>query len=304
MNWDDAKIFLAVAAAGSYASAARELGLTHPTIGRRIQGLESTLGGRLFDKSAQGVVLTPRGEELVEHAEAMERAAGRFKSTARESTGLRGVVRISCGSPMHSFIVAHLPDLYLRYPELRIELDDSSDYVNLSRGEADIAIRSRLPETGALKVKKLVHADMAIFAGHGYLARHPFHVTRDLSDFDWENYNWANYDWVVHDERMSHYPYMQWLMPLLAKRPPRLRVMRRYSQLEAMINGIGLGVLPVIEGGRFTELGQITPALPQLRFPQYIIAHETNLRSSRVRLFWDWLTDTVKQHRNDFGKSE
>ncbi|MEH6630113.1 MAG: LysR family transcriptional regulator [Halopseudomonas aestusnigri] len=290
MNWDDARIFLAVAAAGSYAGAARDLGLTHPTIGRRIQHLESTLGGRLFDKSGQGAVLTSLGEGLLEPAQAMEQAAEGFTTTARETTGPKGVVRISCGSPMLPFIVEHLSGFYNSYPDLRIELDDSTDYVNLSRGEADIAIRSKLPETGALKAKKLVDADMAVFASHEYLMAHPFDPLEAL----------ARYDWIVHDERMAHYPYMRWLMPKLAPTSPRLRVMRRYNQLEAMVQGLGLGMLPVVEGARFPALMQVTPAIPELRFSQYILAQEATLRSSRVRLLWDWLSDLVNSHQSTF----
>ncbi len=290
LNWDDARIFLAVATAGSYAGAARGLGLTHPTIGRRIQHLESTLGGRLFDKSGQGAALTPLGEGLLEPAQAMEQASEGFRITAREATGPKGVVRISCGSPMLSFLVEHLSDLYASYPELRVELDDSTDYVNLSRGEADVAIRSKLPETGALRVKKLIGADMAIFASHEYLMAYPFDPSEPL----------ARYDWIVHDERMSHYPYMRWLMPKLAPTSPRLRVMRRYNQLEAMVSGLGLGMLPVVEGARFKALKQVTPAIPELRFSQYILAQEANLRSSRVRLLWGWLSDLVKHHGSAF----
>jgi hypothetical protein len=123
MNWDDMRIFLSVARAGTLSGAARELRITQPTVGRRLKGLEEALGTRLFDRLPEGFAPTLAGEELLPLAEAMEASAltvNRRQPALMESA--RGTVRISVWENLAKLLTDHIADLRRNLPEIEIEI--------------------------------------------------------------------------------------------------------------------------------------------------------------------------------------
>src|SRR5262249_36442614 len=146
-DWDDLRVFLALAREGSLTAAARRLEVSHPTIARRVQALESTIGARLFDRLPDRFALTAAGEELLADAEAMAQAAD---SIHRRSAGLgadtaRGTVRLSAGEAMTGYLAGHLPRLRRDLQCIEFELTASHMLANLSRREADLLIRDQCP---------------------------------------------------------------------------------------------------------------------------------------------------------------
>ena len=123
LNWDDLRIFLAVAREGNLSSAARALKVTQPTVGRRLRGLEATLSARLFDRLPDGFVPTSAGAELLPMAEAMERNAEALdRRQAALADGVEGNVRLSISEVMAQFLTDHLTELRSRLPDVEIEL--------------------------------------------------------------------------------------------------------------------------------------------------------------------------------------
>src|SRR5215475_5294701 len=145
-TWDDLKHFLAFARTGSILSAATSLGVNHSTVQRRIADLESRPGERLIERHLSGYRLTPIGAELVPFAERVEGAAAAIeRAAASRHQALTGTLRVTCAPTVGERLkrTSLLDAFETRFPGLRIELVMSDRFFDLSKGEADIAIRSR-----------------------------------------------------------------------------------------------------------------------------------------------------------------
>ncbi|MFE3835684.1 LysR family transcriptional regulator [Pseudogemmobacter sonorensis] len=179
MDWDDLRVFLAVARGESLSAAARRLKIDAATVGRRVARLEEALGGRLFTRSPQGYELTGAGLRLMPHAEAAEAAAraGAGVMTgegAEAESGIGGLIRLGAPDGCANFL---LPQVLARicdaHPALEVQLVALPRVFNLSKREADMAIGVSRPETGRLVVQKLVDYRLVLAASSGWLAAHP-----------------------------------------------------------------------------------------------------------------------------------
>ncbi|MGV7209815.1 LysR family transcriptional regulator [Oxalobacteraceae bacterium A2-2] len=171
MDWDNARIFLAIFRAGTLRAAAARLGIDQATVGRRLNALEQSLGARLFLRTPSGYVATPAGELAASAAEQMEQAADRFQ---RQMQGidnrLSGTVRVTTSDTMaRHFVIAALRELHERHPDIRIVLSTSTGITSLTRREADLAVRTLKPTSPDLVSRHLVRRSMALYASHGYL---------------------------------------------------------------------------------------------------------------------------------------
>ena len=182
-NWDDMRIFLAVAREESLSSAGRILKIDPATVGRRVARLETTLDSALFTKSQQGYVLTPAGQRLLEHGlhaeEAMRAAAG---AVAGSTKSLSGQIRIGAPDGSANYL---LPQVCAKIsdsnPELDIQILALPRVINLSRREADMAVTVSAPTAGQLLVKKVSDYKLHMVATDEYLKRHePIHSVADL----------------------------------------------------------------------------------------------------------------------------
>ena len=182
-NWDDMRVFLAVAREESLSSAGRRLKIDPATVGRRIARLETALKAPLFTKSPQGYLLTSAGERLFEHAqsaeEAMRAAAGAMD---RSTKALSGQIRIGAPDGSANYL---LPQVCARIsdanPDLDIQILALPRIINLSRREADMALTVSAPTAGKLLVQKVSDYRLHMVATEGYLARHaPIRTLEDL----------------------------------------------------------------------------------------------------------------------------
>ena len=174
MNWDDAKIFLALHREGSLRGAARVVGVDQATIGRRIAALEHRLAATLFLRTSKGYVLTHVGEIVLASAQQMELAAIDFVRAAQGvDNRLVGEVSVATTDTLGmDFLIPALTDLHQRYPDIRVILNTSTQVVNLSLREADIAIRTVKPDNPDLIIRKLASWPVGLYASTDYLARH------------------------------------------------------------------------------------------------------------------------------------
>lgn len=175
MDWDDLRVFLAVARAESLSGAGRVLKCDAATVGRRIARLEEGLGAQLFLKSPQGYQMTEAGRRLAPHAEAAELAlAGAEEELSGAAGGFSGQLRIGapdgCANYLLPQVCAGLCDAN---PGLEIQILALPRVVNLSKREADFAITVSRPTGGRLTVQKLADYQLHLAADRSYLARHP-----------------------------------------------------------------------------------------------------------------------------------
>lgn len=181
MDWDDMRIFLAVARAESLSEAGRRMGVDASTVGRRIQRLERGLGVKLFVKTPQGYALASEGERLLPHAEQAEAA---FLGATEALTGqkeLTGQFRIGAPDGCANYL---LPQVCARIcaenPDLEIQIVAQPRVFNLTRREADMVIGVSRPHAGRLTVQKLTDYRLHLAAHEDYLAAHP--PIRDVED--------------------------------------------------------------------------------------------------------------------------
>ncbi len=174
-NWDDYRFALAVFRAGTVSAAARQLGVDHATVIRRIERLERGLGEALFQRRASGYVPTEAGHHVAATADAVESAIINGQGlVARAAARLTGTVRIGAPDGFgSSFLAPRLGSLVERHPELDIQLVATARLFSLSKREADIAIGLSLPQEGRIVGRKLTDYHLKLYAAPDYLARFP-----------------------------------------------------------------------------------------------------------------------------------
>src|SRR5258708_7683552 len=164
-NWDDLRVFLTLAREGTLSTAAKTLGVSHPTVSRRVQALEKQIGARLFERLPDRFVPTSAGEALLEDSEAMENAA---LSIHRRSAGLSdtvsGVVRLSAAEDISTLLARHLPELRRALSQIEFELSARHTLLSLSRREADLQISEQTPDLADIVARKLGRVAYAIYA--------------------------------------------------------------------------------------------------------------------------------------------
>jgi DNA-binding transcriptional LysR family regulator len=154
MSWDDVRIFLAVADAGSVSGAARQLRLGQPTISRRLAEMEQAMGARLFARGVRGATLTSAGERLLAPAKNMAEWAGEVARVAEaDEAAPQGLVRITASPYVcFDFVAPFAASVSSRHPTVRIEVLSTTRYLDMARGEADLALRLRRPQGKDLEV--------------------------------------------------------------------------------------------------------------------------------------------------------
>jgi molybdate transport repressor ModE-like protein len=293
-SWDDLRLFAAIAAEGSLSAAARRLKLSQPTMGRRLQALEDRMGAKLLERMGGGpgghYVLTPKGAELlplvermVAAGEAIERAQPDFAEDAI------GTVRVASGPMTIRFIARRLPELLDALPGIEIELCSSYSLINLSRREADIALRNRRPEEGRLAMRALPQPSYAVFGAKTYLARNPVAATAG---------RYEACRWIGFDETRGHSESLLWLTAKIG-RAPHIRCSNASAILDALMAGAGLAVLPCFIGAEEPTLMQLTAPIDELdREGLWLVVHEDMRDRPRVRLAADRIAALFHRYRH------
>ena len=285
-SWDDLRIFLALTREGTLTTAAKALGVSHPTVARRVQALERQIGARLFDRLPDRFVPTVAGEQLLADTEAMERAA---LSINRRSAGLTdsvsGVVRLSAGEAMAVLVARHLPWLRARLRQIEFEVIASHTLANLSRREADLLIREQVPELDSIVTRKLCRVAYAIYAARALeLRRTAMPALVDLP-------------WIGFDDDHSYMPGQHWLHEQIGRRP-EIRVNNWLVLHDAVRAGAGLAVMPCYLADQDPALRRVGGVLPEITTEQWLLVHRDLRALPRVRAVMDALVELFQRHRH------
>lgn len=291
MNWDDTRIFLAIARNGTLSGAAQALELGVATVSRRLDRLEASLDGMpLFSRHQHGYRLTDDGRTLLGQAEALEQAGRAFEDSAREQGRVTGCVRLATTDNIaNAFIIPSLPDLFKKYPELRIELVSGVDTVNLHRGDADMAVRMVKPEVGNLTIRRLATAGFGVYGSPTYVAH------RSSSDFEHDTF----IGWVA---AYRHLPAARWLTKTLQGRFCSIETATLTAQVAAAKAGLGLAVLPHFMG----RLNALVCVQPQLGIDHdvWLAMHSDLAHTRRVRAIADHLIALFAAHSDSLMKAD
>lgn len=282
MNWNDARVFLALARQQTLRGAARDLNVDQATVSRRIAAMEQALGSVLFLRSASGYQLTEVGESVLDIAERMEASAIELVRRARgQDRALSGEVRITTTDSLAvDFVIPAVAHLHARHPDVRVTLNSSSDVLNLSRRDADIAIRTLKPDNPDLVVRRLASWPMGLFAAQGYL---------DLHGEPQRGTAFAGHDIVMYDAYLQD-PHTATLAgePIGAG---RIVMTGNTSVLvrNAIRAGIGVGEIPLYMGQQ-DGLVRLWPDCERSKpYDVWMVTHGDFRHTARIRVVIDAL---------------
>jgi DNA-binding transcriptional LysR family regulator len=275
-NWDDLRIFLALAREGKLTAVAKKLNVSHPTVARRVKQLEATVGARLFDRLPDRFVLTPAGEALLGDVQAMEDAAA---SIHRRSAGMTddvlGSVRISAGEAITNYLARNLPRLRHNLNCIEFELVASHTLANLSRREADLMIRDKVPDLASIVTRKLGQASYAVYGAI------------DLAINGTSREALRKMPWIGFDEEHAYMPGQAWMHDLLEGKRPAIRTNDWQILQEAARSGAGIAVLPCCLADPDPALRRIGAPLKEVVAEQWLLVHRDLRALPRVRAVMD-----------------
>jgi DNA-binding transcriptional LysR family regulator len=292
-DWNDLRHLLAVASAGSLAGAARELGVKHTTVARRIAALEADLGVALVRKSGEGITLTDAGREVLARAGEIKAITDTIeRRVGQRDTNIAGVVRVTMPDSVGGYVVKNLGPLRARHPELVVNVVTDLRVYDLLAGEADIAIRFAEKAEGDLIERVLGTPAWSVYASTGYVAVRG----RPASIADY-----AKHDLIgIEGAALNVSPAGEWLR---ANVPDAKFVMHGNTILQifnAALLGTGIAVLPCFMADLEPTLVRLIPdSLANRRMRMLVPADLA--RVPRVRAVMDWFVEIFTRDKALFA---
>lgn len=287
-SWDDFRFFLATTEAGSFSKAAGQLGMTQPTISRRIESLEQRLGVRLFDRLPSGVALTTGGESILDAARHIENKVREIHRSVFDSDKrLEGPVRISVTDGLATYwMTPRLGNLLKKHPGISIEFQCSVEPADVLNMESDLSIRFRRPEKPDLKRVPLATFHFVPWASPGYLERHG--TPRRPEE-------------LLHHRLLDHRSYYRdegdwsgWFALASAANLITYRTNSSASMLSAVQNGLGIGMLPTYSCDCVTGIVPLDLYL-RTHSKVWLTYHPGILSAARMRAVIDWVKSLFDQ---------
>ena len=283
-DWNDLKYLLAVARNHSTIAAGKALGLSQSTVQRRLAEFERRLGRKVVVRQPSGYRLTEFGQQLLPYAERIEAAVQDFERQLDGTAGeLSGAIRVTCPEPivirmMQSKLIDRF---HAKHPGLRVEFVTSDRYLDLSKGEADVAFRSGDTDD-ELVGRKIADSLWAVYASHAYLERHG--QPQSIEEL-------PRHPIVGFDGAMANHRASKWLAAVA----PDARLVARNSSVLGLVSavksGIGLGPLPTALGDAEPDLVRILGPVAELARSWRLLAHPDLRRTPRISAFFDFILE-------------
>jgi DNA-binding transcriptional LysR family regulator len=285
MDWDNVRIFLAVAREGQLLSASRRLGLNHATLGRRISALEDALRTRLLIRKPNGCELTAEGHAFLESAERIEAEMLAAQSrTGQVNAPIEGTVRIGAPDGFGvSFLAPRLGALIQRHPNLRIQLVPVPRSFSLSQREADIAVTVERPAQGRLVSSKLTDYTLGLYASRDYLARNGEPQSIDQLRL---------HPRIGYVDDLIFSPQLNFTGEVMRDWDAGFEISSAIGQTEAVRTGAGIGILHDYIARQVPELARVLPEVT-IRRAYWTSYHESLRDLARIRTVVSFLQETV-----------
>jgi DNA-binding transcriptional LysR family regulator len=291
--WDDLKHLLEFARKGSILAAAKAQGVNQSTVQRRLIELQKALGQQLLERDVTGYRLSQLGQDLLPYAQRIEAAVQDFeRQLASHDDCLTGVVRVTCAPTVGDRLRrAQLIDAFeRRFPGMRVELLLSDGFADLSKREADIAIRSQgwKIDDETLVGRKIAEGNWAVYASRSYVARHgkpqnPEEIVR---------HHVVKCDGHIRDHQAT-----RWLRQKAPDALVAASVENWAGLLLAVKSGAALAPLPIAVGDTESELVRVIDNIPELTSHFYLLMHRDMKGAPRVRAFFDFVISEIKVFR-------
>ncbi len=286
-DWNDLRHLIAVSRSGSTLAAARALGVNQSTVHRRLVELERRTGLGLVRRQPAGYRLSELGETLIDHVLAVETAVENLERKIRSlKLDLEGTIRLTCPEPTVPRIAACglIDRFHMRYPRLVVEFVTSDRYLDLAKGEADVAFRSGEPVDERLVGRKICDSVWAVYASKSYIQKRG----RPESIADLANHALIGFDGIMKGHRVA-----KWLPTAV----PDARIVSRSSSMLGAVSsvkaGVGIAPLPTTLGDAEDTLVQVLPPVEELTRSWYLLTPPELRRTPRIAAFVDWVLDDI-----------
>lgn len=285
MNWDDMKLFLAVARSGSISGGAKQLGVQHSTVSRRLRSMEEKMGTRLIERKRSGYELTLAGEQIKQSAIHMEREMLSVNETLPgKDANLVGPLRVSAINNMASSV---LMPIFARFsenhPQVELHVAVSNMDVSLAQREADIAIRLTNSPTDTLIGKRMLTVASAIYGKREYLER----INLQACEPKWIGVSCCQFHKTWTKQSCNHQAHSFYSDDTLLT-------------LSAIREGLGVSYLPCFMGDADPLLQRFSDPDPQHHLGLWILLHPDLKRTARVLTFKDYMINNIQEKRDLF----
>jgi DNA-binding transcriptional LysR family regulator len=289
MDWDKLRIFHAVASAGSFTHAGQSLGLSQSAVSRQISALEEEISTPLFQRHARGLTLTDEGELLYGAVrDVLARLAAAEEQLKNIHDSPRGSLKITASHGIGSYwLMPRLKEFLKEYPDVEIHLLMDDHELDLSQREADLAIRMRAPVQADLIQRKLFTVHYHMYASREFLKKNG--APKSLDDV-------SNFAIVVYGESAGpEIKEVNWLLEHYRKhfhpgsKGRITRINNLTGILQAVEEGLGIGVLPDYVAAAHPELERVLPEEPTYSFDVHLVYADALRQSKRVAAFRDFL---------------
>jgi len=289
IDWDSLRYVRAIGRAGTLAGAARALGVNHTTVLRRLAAFEERIGVRLFERLPTGYVPTAAGEELIDAARHIDQMVIDLeRKLAGQDLRLSGTLRITTTDTLMASVLPEvLAEFRAAHPGIIVEIAVSNAMLNLTKRDADVAIRPAADPPESLIGRRVAAIAYGVYASQFYLARSPAPPG-----------SWGSHPWVMPDDSLAATATARWFRAAL----PAVGAAARANSLLALRDlaaaGLGLVVLP-------RYLGDLSPGLVRIGEPAmksssalWVLTHEDLRRTARVRAFTEFTAEAFARRRH------
>ncbi len=297
-NWDDMRIFHAVAETGSLSAAGRQLNISQPTVGRRIEALEQQFGATLFARGPRGLDLTETGQAVLEHAHVMEREFLSARTAAEgHSQNLVGDVVMSVPEGIGTvWLPKVMGEFHARYPDIVIHLTIEARTANLVRREADIALRFGGPGNQATTLaRRGLTMGFGFYAAQSYLDRRgaPESLT-ELADHDTV---WASFGTgAIWPSEINGAPVTPGRIVFDTNSPG--------AHIAAVEAGWGIGALSHRWAAEKGRLVRLLPDISAMTLELWLVTHRELRTSARLRAVFDFLVEAMARDSGFLERGE
>lgn len=289
LDWNDLRYVLAAGRNGSAAGAARALQVSHATVLRRIQEVESSFGLKIFGRSPGGHELTDAGKMVFELAEAVETHVSKtHRLVDAQGSDMEGDIRFTTTDALFSAVVMPLlASFHNRFPAIKVHTSMGSVVLDIEKRAADVALRPSIEPPDSLVGLRLCRLDFAVYASRTYFSQNAATLPRDMN-------------WLMPDESLSRTPILRWLNESLA--PPHVQhTFNSFIALrQAAEADMGAAALPRFIGRESSSLVVVADIPRSASTDLWILTHENLRHSGRVRAFMEHMAQGIRAQRGTF----
>lgn len=276
LNWDNLRYVLIVANKGSIASAARELGVNRTTVLRRIESFQESLGCRIFERNPSGYVLTVEAEKIIKAAQEIEDTLFDMeRQIAGRELRLEGELRVTTTDTLLTSVIGpHLASFHRKYPHISVSVSITNNILDLSRRDADIAIRPTRTADTPLVGQRVSRIQFFVYASDLYLESMPGTAI--------EQHHWIGFDSSLQSTEAA-----KWLNARVDTKKICLRVDSFVGLRIAAENAMGLALLPHYLGDASPVLKRLPAPTKELTTGLWLLTHPDLIRSAKVHAFME-----------------